>query len=239
MPALPLTPDAVDDRKLPRYVGQRAVAEMLGKSVRTLHRIRNDDPSFPKPVLNGKQQKAWRVGDIIAWDDARRLAAQQGLVASAVTSPDAIPDDDVSSALEALAARFIALHGEQVAPGDVLSVGIQRQLTDEERAAIAHNAAAKQRELVESGLKRLESMNSIEALLLVRSYLPQLGPFADVFLKRVGLDINMTKEDWIETGWCLVDRVVNAETIAESAMPREVLEALADDGVLSRTAASE
>lgn len=234
MPALPHVLGAVDERKLPQYVGQRDVAKMLGKCVRTLQRIRNDDPSFPTPVLNGKQQKAWRIADILAWDDARHAAGQQELVASAVASPDAVSDDRLPDALEALATRFLGLHGEQLVPGDVLSVGVQRPLTNEQLSAIAHNADAKQRELIEGILTRLDGLHMVEAMMLQRAFLPPLRRFADEGLKQLGIDITMTDTEWHEAGMLIVDRVINGETLAPNTHPREVIETLAEDGVLAR-----
>ena len=161
----------------------------------------------------------------------RRAACR--LVKLAVTNPSAIRDENLPDALEALATRFLGLHNEPLSPGDVLSVGVQRPLTDEQRAAIAHNADTKQRESIEGILANLDGLHIVEAMILQRAFLPPLRRFADEGLKHLGINITMTDGEWREAALLIVDRVVNGETLAPNMHPREVIETLADDGVLA------
>ena len=217
--------------ELPRYVGYAEIAEATGIDKRQIQREMARG-KFPKPDALPTKENRWRLSVVLAWLEQRNAEQIANLSDLAVTDPAKLKPEQLGDALQALGARLASLHGQQIAADDV--VGITYKLSDEQRAAIAHNAAAEQRELIEESLKRLEAMHSIEALLLVRSFLPQLAPFADSLLKHMNLDIYMSKEDWAEIGWRLVDRIVNGETLPEQMRPRDMVEALADDGVLSR-----
>jgi len=219
-------------RELPRLVGYSELQDKFGLTRRQLERMQRDG-RFPLALrLTGDtgNKRAWPLEQVLAWFDEQRA----GLVKLAVTNPSAIRDENLPDALEALAGRFIALHGEQLAPGDVLSVGVQRPLTDEQRAAIAHNAAAEQRALIEGIVQRLDGLHYVEALMLQRAFLAPLRRFADAALTQLGIQINMTDAEWREAGMLIVDRVINGEMIPTSTHPRDVVETLADDGVLRK-----
>lgn len=216
--------------ELPKLVGYREIFERFGLTRRQLERMQRDG-RFPLAMrLTGENgnKRAWPLEQVLAWYDEQRA----GLVKLAVTNPSAIKDDQVPDALQALGARLASLHGQEIATDDV--VGITYKLTDEQRAAIAHNAAAEQRELIEGILERLDGLHIIEALILQRAYLAPLRTLAEDCLRQFGVEISMTDDEWSEAGWLIVDRIVNGKTIASSVHPREVVEALADDGVLSR-----
>lgn len=221
-------------RELPQLVGYQEIQDKFGLTRRQLERMQRDGrfPLAMRLTGDGGNKRAWPLDQVMTWYH-EQLA---GLAKSAVTNPSAIRDENLPDALEALAGRFIALHGEQLTPGDVLSVGVQRPVTDEQRAAIAHNAAAEQRALIEGIVGRLDGLHFVEALILQRAFLPPLRRFADETLKQLGYDISMTDGECREAGLLLVDRLINGETLPAGTHPREVLETLADDGVLARAA---
>ncbi len=224
---------AAPNTELPWYVGYAEIAEKTGVDRRTIQREMARG-NFPKPDALPTKENRWRLEVIADWLAKRNAAQIAALSDVAVTDPAKLKPEQVVDALEALASRFIALHGEQVQPGDVLSVGVQRPLTDEQRSAIAHNADAKQRELIEGIVDRLDGLHFVEALMLQRAFLPPLRRFADEGLKQLGIEISMSDSEWREAGLLLVDRITNGETLPANTHPREVVEALADDGVLKR-----
>ena len=182
-----------------------------------------------RPMMTGKRA-AWTGNDI---DDylARLRGEREAL---ALDSPADVPEDKIADALQQLSARFAAINGQPVAPEEV--VGFTYKLTDEQRAAIAHNADAKQREMIEGILAQLDGLHFVEALMLQRAFLPPLRRFADEGLKQLGIEINMSDAEWREAAMLIVDRVINGETLPADTHPREVVEVLAEDGVLSRKA---
>lgn len=93
-----------------QYVGQRAVAEMLSVSVRTLQRLREDDPTFPQPSKNGKQRLYWRAAEVIAWDDNRRARRQQAVVARAVGDPEHLSDEELQDAIPLVLGEWARRH---------------------------------------------------------------------------------------------------------------------------------
>lgn len=180
--ARPSDAELVDQRTLPRYVGQSQVAKMPGKSVRTIQRWREgndpDNPPLPKPLRNGRQQWAWRVDDILAWDDKRRAAAQRSLIEAAIETPDDIRDDQLPDAIEALGSRLAALHGDKVAAGDVLGIAVKRQPTPEEtteiqRAIDAARAAYLETEFETWG-KLFATLDEVRAMAVANWMFPAL-----------------------------------------------------------------
>ena len=220
--------------ELPKYVGYAEIADATGIERHTIQRLMRRG-KFPKPDALPTKENRWRLSVVADWLDERKA----DLAKSAATDPSKLKPDEVSVALEALATRFLGLHNEPLAPGDVLSVGVQRQLTDEQRAAIAHNAAAEQRSLIEGIVDRLDGLHYVEALMLQRAFLPPLRRFADAALTQLGIEINMTDAEWREAAMLIVERMVNGETLPAGGHPREVVEALANDGVLGRQARTE
>ena len=85
----------------------------------------------------------------------------------------------------------------------------------------------------------IDDLHIVEAMMLQRAFLPPLRRFADEGLKQLGIDIAMTDTEWHEAGMLIVERMVNGETLAANTHPRDVVLALADDGVLSHTSGAE
>ena len=54
-----------------RYVGREEAAKILGVSVRTLDRLANNDPTFPRPRKIGRSPK-WLLSELIAWMEDRK-----------------------------------------------------------------------------------------------------------------------------------------------------------------------
>ena len=219
--------------ELPRYVGYAEIAEATGIDRRTIQRLM-ERGKFPKPDALPTKENRWRLSVVADWLEQRSAEQLAALSDSAVTDPAKLKPEQVVDALEALASRFIALHGEQVQPGDVLSVGVQRQLTDEQRSAIAHNAAAEQRELVAGIVDRLDGLHYVEALMLQRAFLPPLRRFADAALTQLGIEISMTDAEYRAAAMLIVERMINGETLPAETHPLGVIETLTEDGVLRR-----
>lgn len=217
--------------ELPRYVGYAEIAEATGIDRRTLQRLIARG-NFPKPDALPTKENRWRLEVIAEWLEKRNARQTAALSDLAVTDPAKLKPDQVVDALQQLGARFASIHGQPVAPESV--VGVTYQLTDEQRLVVAHEAAAKQRELIEGIVDRLGGLHFVEALMLQRAFLPPLRRFADEGLKQFGIDINMSDAEWREVGLLLVDRVINGDVIEPSTHPREVVETLANDGVLAK-----
>ena len=53
----------------------RDVAQLLQVSRKTVHRLTEEDPDFPRPVKVGRQDR-WTFGDIRDWQKLQKLKAK-------------------------------------------------------------------------------------------------------------------------------------------------------------------
>ncbi len=217
--------------ELPRYVGYAEIAEATGIEKHTIQRLMKAG-KFPKPDALPTKGNRWRLSVVTAWLEQRNAEQIAALSDSAVTDPAKLKPEQLADTLQILGARLASLHGDQVAPEDI--VGVTRRLTpDEERMVLQRNADA-QREMIEGVLQRLDGLHVVEALILQRAYLAPLARHADDLLKHFGLDISLTPDEWRQAGWLIAQRVFNGEAFAPETHPRDAAESLATDGVLSR-----
>lgn len=217
--------------ELPRYVGYAEIAEETGIERHTIQRLMKAG-KFPKPDLLPTKENKWRVTVINSWLEQRNAEQISRLNERAKSDPAKLKPDQLVDAHRALAARLAEAQGIKVEPDAIL--GFTYQLTDEQRLAVANDAAAQQRQLITGIVDRLDGLHFVEALILQRAFLPPLRRFADEALVHIGIQISMSDDEWREAGLLIVDRVINGEAFEPNTHPREVMDALVDDGVLSR-----
>jgi predicted DNA-binding transcriptional regulator AlpA len=56
------------------YLSQRALAKLLGVSVTTVQRLRNECPDFPKRRAFSYRIRGWIKGEIVEWVQSRPTA---------------------------------------------------------------------------------------------------------------------------------------------------------------------
>lgn len=171
---------AAPKHELPRYVGYAEIAEATGIDRRTIQRLM-ERGKFPKPDALPTKENCWRFSVVLDWLERRNADQIAALSDSAVTDPAKLKPDQVADALATLATRFIALHGERVQPGDVLSVGVQRPLTEDQRSAITAQAEASTLDFCDM----FGRLDHVRALLVAGGLMPVLRPVVDQCLKQM------------------------------------------------------
>ena len=98
------------------------------------------------------------------------------------------------------------------------------------------NDAAHQAQLVQEKLiEALKGLHMAEAFVLVRAFLPPLAKLAEGSLERLtGKSFKLTETQWREVAMHIVNDLLDGKITPPATHPRDVFEAMADDGVLAK-----
>jgi len=197
--------------ELPRYVGYSEIAEATGIEKHTIQRLMKAG-KFPKPDALPTKANRWRLSVVTTWLEQRNAEQIATLNDSAETDPSKLRDDQVGDAIQALGARLASLHGDKIAPEDI--VGVTRKLTNDEREALQRNADAQLQERYDAIADAFARLDVIRAWLVVAGLLPSLRPAADRFLETIaGLRPAETPEEMRALAIDILDQALDGNFV--------------------------
>jgi predicted DNA-binding transcriptional regulator AlpA len=220
----PITPQT-----LTKLVGYAEIEAAYGIKRRTLERMQ-DDGRFPRAVQISPNRRAWPLSVVEAWFEQR----SRSLSNMAVIQPDDLRPDQIGDAIAKLGARLASTAaGRKIEPSEILGVTV-RPTPDQIQTAVddaAHRSQLIQERLIDA----LKGLHIAEAFVLVRAFLPPLAKLAEGSLERLtGKSFKLTGSQWREVAMFIINDLLDGEITPPATHPRDVFEAMADDGVLSR-----